>query len=188
MSKKLDLIGARFGRLVVVARAGFHASKNGQVALWFCACDCGTMLTIRQPYLRCGDTKSCGCFRSEVASNLNRSHSLAHKDETYDTWVLMRQRCNNTKASGYKYYGGVGISVCERWGSYENFFADMGRRPLDKPTIDRIDPYGNYEPSNCRWASWKDQAANKKRHHTEIDIHASIHPTNTAASQRLFYE
>ena len=180
MASALNLTGARFGRLVVTSQIGFHFPNKGhKVALWSCLCDCGLVVTKRQPYLTSGDTKSCGCLRSETTSNLKRSHSLSHRTRTYDTWVLMRQRCNNPKSSGYKYYGGSGVAVCERWDSYKNFLSDMGERPLDKPTLDRISPFGNYEPKNCRWASWKDQANNKKKNHI------ASNPTHSTTPARL---
>jgi hypothetical protein len=128
-----------------------------------CACDCGQKIEIRSSYLASGDTHSCGCLRREAAANLKMSHGLAHKSSTYDIWVLMRQRCNNPKASGYEYYGGLGISVCPEWSSFAVFLTDMGERP-DGLTLDRVDPFGDYEKSNCRWATWETQNQNKRKH------------------------
>lgn len=108
-----------------------------------------------------GDTASCGCLRSEVAAKLNAKHGLAHSGSTYDIWVLMRQRCNNPKATGYRYYGGLGVTVCKRWDDYELFLQDMGERPAGL-TLDREDPFGNYEPGNCRWVDWAEQNRNKR--------------------------
>ena len=109
-----------------------------------------------------GDTKSCGCLRRAVTASLKMTHGISHKSGTYDIWVLMRQRCNNPKATGYAHYGGRGVTVCRRWDKYTNFLMDMGERP-DGLTLDRIDPHGNYEPTNCRWATWTTQNRNKRK-------------------------
>jgi hypothetical protein len=84
---------------------------------------------------------------------------------TYRTWVAMKFRCSNPAASDFRYYGGRGISVCERWIKFENFLEDMGERPAGR-TLDRVDNEGNYEPANCRWATWKEQSLNKRRRGT----------------------
>lgn len=163
MTKVIDITGHRFGRLVVVEQAGWHIPKKGKrVSLWRCTCDCGKSINIKKPYLTSGDTNSCGCLRQEVASALKKSHGLAHESTTYDIWVLMRQRCSNPRASGFKYYGGRGVKVCRRWDSYQAFLSDMGERP-DGLTLDRIDPFGDYEPNNCRWATWEQQQKNKRK-------------------------
>ena len=80
----------------------------------------------------------------------------------YTAWQAMRARCRDKKRSGYSYYGGRGIKVCERWDSYESFLADMGPKPTPQHTLDRIDPNKNYEPSNCRWATWEEQGRNHR--------------------------
>lgn len=131
------------------------------MSIWACVCACGSKLDVRKAYLTSGDTASCGCLRRENTSNLKRGHSLAHSSPTYDIWVLMRQRCNNPRATSYAHYGGRGIKVCERWSSYEAFLQDMGERP-EGLTLDREDVDGNYEPSNCRWATWQVQNTNKR--------------------------
>lgn len=84
------------------------------------------------------------------------------RNSVYDKWVLMRQRCNNPKATGYANYGGRGIRVCARWNSFENFYADMGEPPIGAQ-LDRIDNDGNYEPGNCQWATKSQQMKNRRR-------------------------
>lgn len=90
-----------------------------------------------------------------------RKHGKAYSKE-HHIWREMRQRCNNRKAKDYRYYGGQGVTVCERWSKFENFYADMGPKP-EGLTLDRINPFGNYEPSNCRWASRMVQAQNTRK-------------------------
>lgn len=152
----IDLAGQKFGRLAVLRKAD---AKSKVGALWLCLCDCGTQATVPTLKLRSGLIKSCGCYRAEMKANLRHGH--ANKSKTYRTWKEMRQRCMNQNADQWQWYGGRGISICERWSDFESFLADMGERP-EGTTIDRIGPDGNYEPDNCRWATGKQQALSNR--------------------------
>jgi hypothetical protein len=154
MSRLIDMTGKRFGRLTVVFRS---PSVRSSGALWVCVCDCGGQTTADSLKLRSGHTKSCGCLRKE--SFVHETHGLSRRHaRTYRTWKEMRQRCTNKNSTQWQWYGGRGIKVCDRWGDFSKFFADMGARPSGM-TIDRFpNPDGDYEPSNCRWATAAQQA------------------------------
>lgn len=129
-------------------------------------CDCGAMITTTIAWVVHGRVNSCGCLKREFIVKKNTKHGQAvRKDHTgsYRSWAAMKQRCNDQNADGYYNYGGRGITVCERWNSsFENFFADMGERPKGC-SIERVDTNGNYEPTNCVWATAKQQAENTRR-------------------------
>lgn len=159
-----DLSGKRFGRIAVIKRAGSKKRPCGPLALWLCRCDCGQSKIISGSRLQLG-TRSCGCLRREVTSQRFSTHGKS-KTLTYKTWSAMIDRCCNPNASIFKYYGAIGIMVCDRWRKFEAFLQDIGERPSLSHSIDRFpNGKGNYEPGNCRWATRKDQSRNQRTNH-----------------------
>lgn len=154
-------IGERYGRLVVIGEAEPHRSQSGQIRRKMqCRCDCGTSCDIWLQHLHTGHTTSCGCLVVETRGDYRRTHGQSESG-TYSSWTDMKSRCHNESHTAWEWYGGRGISVCDRWILFEAFLEDMGERP-DGLTLDRIDTNGNYEPGNCRWVTMKEQGRNKR--------------------------
>lgn len=153
MGKAIDFTGRRFGRLVALR----VIRRHGERRMWECLCDCGATTITSPKRLACGETRSCGClFRDTITLHGATHHPL------YPTWNYMLTRCYNTKSEGYEHYGGRGIKICDRWlNNPHAFFEDMGPKPSPKHSIDRIDSEGDYEPSNCRWATSIEQNRNR---------------------------
>jgi hypothetical protein len=166
----INLVGRRFGRLTVLSQAPSVKERSGSTRTrWNVRCDCGTELVVNgkdMQRLKWG-TKSCGCLSREHARVAGIKHGGCQFNTSpeYHAWADMRQRCINPKVKAYKNYGARGISVCERWkkaDGFENFIADMGRRPSPTHSLDRINNDGNYEPDNCRWATRSEQRRNRR--------------------------
>lgn len=149
MPNFINLSGMRFGRLVVIERD----RTFGKSVAWICKCDCGNIHTTRPYDLKSGKVSSCGCYQSESRTK----HGGSYLPEYY-VWAGMKDRCTNKNNKYFSYYGGRGIKVCEQWNDFKNFFADMGPRPGNKYSIDRIDENKDYEPGNCRWATKTEQS------------------------------
>lgn len=160
-----DLLGLRFGRLIVISHQGISRGHH----TWECKCDCGGVCVVASGNLRSGNTRSCGCLSSETTSERNRTHGMSDSKE-YKTWRSMLDRCSKPSQVSFERYGGRGITVCERWkNSFEHFLSDMGMMPSPEYTIERNDSNGNYEPTNCRWAT-KIEQANNKRNTVWVDV------------------
>jgi hypothetical protein len=151
---KEDITGKRYGKLVVLS---FHGKKK-KMYLWKCQCDCGKETLADRSRLTLGRTKSCGCYKKEHTKTHGKS-----KTATYSTWARMINRCENEKCDKYKFYGGRGIKVCKTWrNDFEKFLQDMGERPSNKHSLDRIDVNGDYCKDNCRWLTIKEQNRNRR--------------------------
>lgn len=164
MPALINLIGTRFGRLVVVSRA--PGNDNEGKAMWACECDCGQSAVVRGHSLRCGETTSCGCYRREVTAAQSRILHLRHggaRTPEYAAWANMLGRCENPNDQAYKGYGGRGIDVCEEWqNSFEAFRGCVGPRPSADHSIGRIDNDRGYEPGNVRWETRVEQSNNRR--------------------------
>lgn len=161
-----DLTGDKFGRLTAVK---LSEKRSGRKTFWDCVCECGSTKTVRTDSLKDGSVRSCGCLKKEQDeinfkdTKFKPTHGET-KTHIYQTWLSMKQRCNDKNTNSYKYYGGRGITVCEEWeNDYQSFKEWAFNNGYDETlSIERLNVNGNYEPSNCAWITMEEQARNKR--------------------------
>lgn len=165
VTKIINKIGLKYGKLTVLS----FDERTNKRTYWLCICDCGQIVRARGDKLETGRRVTCGnCFGTNIREF--RGSLIKENPRLYSIWSKMKYRCLNKKSKDYSLYGGKGVTVCQRWMSFEKFVEDMAKEHekhvlmygVKNTSLDRIDPTGNYEPSNCRWATWKIQNNNKR--------------------------
>jgi hypothetical protein len=167
-----NVIGNVFGLLTVKGEVPKGERRHHRRRTMICECVCGSIKIVDLQHLTLGNTRACGgkCSRDASFKEIQRKGATVHgeagnsrRSTEYGTWACMNERCASKSSRAYKYYGGRGIKVCDRWkNDFAAFLHDMGRKPSPKHSLDRIDNDGNYEPGNCRWATAKQQTTNRR--------------------------
>lgn len=175
-------VGQVFGRLQVIAPPVFR-KRFGRFVLTRCFCPAETVREVRAASLFSGIVTGCGCVRKERAAASNTKHGGLGTD-AYKSWQKMRQRCTDPSGVAYHRYGGRGITVCDRWNDFANFYADMGDRPPGM-TLDRINSDGNYEPGNCRWATRQEQSRNRSGTRLSVEAVREMHRRHKTGESQM---
>ncbi len=169
VSRKMDLAGTVFGQLTAMERGPDRVSPSQSHTTWVCQCSCGNTCVVTTGRLRNGHTKSCGCLKKTGRPALNHGYCVNFKTRPeYWAWHNAKRRCKEPEKHNYYRYGGRGISMCEEWlHDFGAFIAHIGPRPRGR-TLDRIDNDKGYQPGNVRWATPKQQAANRRKYTRRI--------------------
>ena len=172
--KRVEIpIGSKFGLWTVIGNPVTYKRKT----IYRCRCACGKERDVYACHLRSGQSQACGCVAAKKSGDRTRTHGMTLTRE-YRVWRAMIDRCHYPSNKAYPRYGGRGIFVCDKWrNSFENFFADMGKRPSDGHSIDRIKNDIGYEPGNCRWATATEQARNRRKEKATASGVAGVHLT-----------
>ena len=183
-----NLQGKKYGRLTVLYRDKSHFGR-GDHTCWVCRCDCGRITKVRPDALKSGTVVSCGCYHSEIssdiASKINFKHGLS-RSRLFGIWKNIQTRCYNQKSPAFSNYGGRGISMCEEWkNDFLSFFlwsTNNGYEPGLE--IDRIDNDGPYAPKNCRWITRKENCRNRRNNY-QVEINGVIYQSAAEAAEKL---
>lgn len=171
MSRLVDLKGKKFGRLTVIERVN---DRNKRGTFWKCVCECGNETTVNAGHLKDGHTQSCGCIQKEHMTNTYKTHGKTNT-KLYKVWRGIIDRTEYPSQRSYQHYGGRGIKMCEEWKNFANFYDWSVTHGYEKGlSIDRIDANGNYEPSNCRWATYIEQE-NNRRNNRRLTYNGETH-------------
>lgn len=158
MPQIADIAGQTFGRLIAL---DIDDHRSGRRKVWRCQCSCGRVSFATSANLRSGAVKSCGCLKVDSAKS-RATHGESRRSAEYVAWAGMKSRCLNRNSEDWTDYGGRGISVCADWLEFQPFLLAMGRKPTPRHSLDRMNVHGNYEPSNCRWATPIEQSTNRR--------------------------
>ena len=186
MNKK-DLTGTKFSRWTVIKLEKIIKSQY----FWLCKCDCGNDKVVRESDLKRGKSKSCKCLRGENLALLNTKLKSTHKKcktTEYKSWSSIKSRCLNKKDKDYHNYGGRGITICENWkNSFENFLKDMGTKPNNEYSIDRINNNLGYFKENCKWANSKEQARNRRKNVIVLNLETGIYYNTLSEASETYH-
>lgn len=166
-----QVLQSKHGNLTYVSDAAPKIQPSGKICRRIkVKCGCGNIFIVARQSIASGLTSSCGCINKQMCGDRARTHGKSGSAE-YNSWASIHQRCYYQNSTEYYLYGARGIKVCDRWKKFENFYKDMGEKPSPRHSIDRINNDGNYEPSNCRWATYHQQQSNRRNNNATVGVY-----------------